>query len=325
MDGGRRLLQSVKEVCTGFSYPSIVYAGASGSFGRDESRQDRGPVRLSAAAKISRRASNFFKSRGAEVALTLALLAGVGLYGAVTGGEYEAFIATYGHIPDIVAKGFGFGIKAVTIAGERELSEQDILAAAGIGPRNSLIFLDVSAIRARLKQVPLIKEVSVTKLYPDRLLIEIEERQPAALWQKNGQVRIIAADGMPIDSMRDAHFASLPFVVGEGANERLADYLGILDALGDLRTRIQAGMLISQRRWSLKVNNGVDVLLPEKDPQAAIATLVGLQRDFHVLDRDLVSLDLRQPGRVVARLTEEAVAAREALLAHKAKPKGGQT
>jgi cell division protein FtsQ len=267
----------------------------------------------------------FFLRRCAEGLLTFSLLAGVGLYGAVLNGEYATFVNAYGNPFDLAAKMAGFGIKAVTIAGEREFSEQDILEAAGIGPRNSLLFLDVAAIRGRLKALPLIKEASVTKLYPDRILIEIEERQPFAVWQDHGVVRIIAADGMPIDSYHDAHFASLPFVVGEGANEKLGEYLTILDALGDLRARIQAGMLVSQRRWSLKVQNGVVVDLPEKDPRLAAALLVSLQRDFHVLDKDILSLDLRQAGRVVAHLTEEAAGARAALLAHKAKPKGGQT
>jgi cell division protein FtsQ len=325
MDGGRRLLQSVKEVSEGFSSPSLVYAGAPGPFRFDDKLAGRGPGRLSAAAKPAGGSAGFLKSRAAEVALTLALLAGVGAYGAVTGGEYQAFVSTYGDIPDLAAKSLGFGIKAVTIAGERELGESEILAAAGISPRNSLVFIDVSEIRDRLKRVPLIKEASVAKLYPDRLLIEIEEREPYALWQQNGQVRIIAADGMPIDSMHDARFAGLPFVAGDGANEKLGEYLAILDGLGDLRTRIRAGMLVSQRRWSLKVANGIEILLPEKDPLAAVATLVGLQRDFHVLDKDILSLDLRQAGRVVARLSEEAASARAALLAHKTKPKGGQT
>ncbi|WP_244427106.1 cell division protein FtsQ/DivIB [Methyloferula stellata] len=257
--------------------------------------------------------------------LTLILLAGAGLYGAIRGGEYQVFVDAYGNPLDLAAKTLGFGIKAVTIAGQRELGEPEILAAAGIGPRNSLVFLDVAEIRARLKRVPLIKEASVAKLYPDRLLIEIEEREPYALWQRNGQVQIIAADGMPIDSMHDARFAGLPFVAGDGANEKLGDYIAILAALGDLRGRIRAGMFVSQRRWSLKAWNGVEILLPEKDPLAAAAVLAGLQRDFHVLDKDILSLDLRQSGRVVARLSEEAAGVRAALLAHKAKPKGGQT
>ncbi len=325
MDGGRRLLQSVREVFAGFASPSLAYAGAPGSYETESARPVRGSGRFVAEAKPERSAQSFFFARCAEIVLTLALLAGVGAYGAMKGGEYDAFVAVNGDIPDLVAKSFGFGIKAVTITGERELGEQAILEAAGISPRNSLPFLDVAAIRDRLKHVPLIKEASVAKLYPNRILIEIEERQPSALWQENGQVRIIAADGMPIDSMHDPHFASLPFVVGEGANERLGDYLAVLDALGDLRSRVRAGMLVSQRRWSLKMTNGVEIDLPEKDPQAAITTLISLQRDFRVLDKDILSLDLRQSGRVVAHLTEEAAIARAALLARKSKPKGGQT
>jgi cell division protein FtsQ len=269
--------------------------------------------------------SRFFFPRSIECLLTCVLLAGAGFYGSVIGGEYGAFIDTYGTLSDQAAKAVGFGIKAVTIAGESELGEQEILEAAGISPRNSLLFLDVAAIRERLKRLPLIKEASVTKLYPNRILIEIEERQPTAVWQDKGAVKIIAADGMPLDSFRDAHFASLPFVVGDGANEKLGEYLDILDALGGLRARIQAGMLVAQRRWSLKVQNGVEIELPETDPRAAIATLVGLQRDFHVLDKDILSLDLRQPGRVVAHLTEAGAATRAAFLARKSKPKGGQT
>lgn len=325
MDGGRRLLQSVKEVFAGFPIPSLAFAGASGLFELPERPAQRSAGRRGIHAKAPARVQGSFKARCCEALLTLALLIAVGLYGADKGGEYEAFVETYGNISDVVAKIAGFGIKAVTIAGERELGEEEILAAAGVNPRKSLIFLDVAEIRARLKSIPLIKEVSVTKLYPDRLMIEIEERQAYALWQDNGLVHVVAADGMPIDTYHDAHFASLPFVVGDGANQKLGDYLNILDALGDLRSRIRAGMFVSQRRWSLKVANGVEVMLPEKDPLTAIAALVSLQRDFRVLDKDILSLDMRQPGRVIARLTEEAAGARAALLARKTKPKGGQT
>ena len=90
---------------------------------------------------------------------------------------------------------------------------------AGIGPRSSLVFLDVASLRARLKAVPLIKEANVSKLYPNRLLIEIEERQPTALWQKDGLVALVAGDGTPIDDLKDPRFQRLPLVVGAGAKQ----------------------------------------------------------------------------------------------------------
>ena len=54
----------------------------------------------------------------------------------------------------------------------------------------------------------------------------------------DGVVKIVAADGTAIDTYDDQRFASLPLVVGTGANARLDEYVALLDAAGDLRTRI---------------------------------------------------------------------------------------
>jgi len=324
MDGGGRLLQSVKGVGGGFLAPSVALAGTSGVFDFREGVSNRAARRARSVGTPAPRA-NIFAVLAAEFFLTVGLLGGVGFYGAVKGGEYSAFVAANGSLIDIAAKMVGFGIKAVTIVGEHELDEHEILEGAGISPRNSLVFLDVAEIRERLKQIPLVKEASVSKLYPDRLVIEIEERHPSALWQKNGEVQIVAADGMPLDRLRDNRFIGLPFVVGEAANDHLSEYMAIRDQLGDLKDRISAGIYVSQRRWSLKASNGVEIDLPETGVEAAVATLVQLQRDSRILDKDVLSLDLRQPGRVVARLTADAANARAEMLARKVKPKGGQT
>ncbi len=73
------------------------------------------------------------------------------------------------------------------------------------------------------------------------------------------------------------------------------------------------------------MSDGVDVLLPERDPAAAMARLVSLQRDARILDKGVLSIDLRQPDRMVARLTDEAAAARVDQLARTPKAKAGLT
>src|ERR1700724_2749461 len=324
MDGGRRLLRSLSAANIVFARAAVAYAGVlpvpeihSARLFMPPARQPRPGLRHKILARLA--------GPVAGACFSLALLAAAGSYGAVKGGHYAAFVAAEGEPADIFAKALGFSIKAVTIAGERELKEQDILAVAGIGSRNSLLFLEVAKIRERLKQLPLVKEAAVTKLYPDRLLIEIEERQPFALWQCDGQVQIVAADGVPVAAMRDRRFIHLPLVVGAGANEKLDQYLALLETAGDLRERIVAGVLVAGRRWTLKTTNGIDVLLPEMDPEAALARLVDLQRTSHVLDKDILSLDFRQPGRVVARLAQEAAAERAAMLPSKSNAKGGRT
>ncbi|MGH6862810.1 MAG: cell division protein FtsQ/DivIB [Methylocella sp.] len=324
MDGRGRLLRSLSAGNIGFAPAAWAYAGAvhvpEPSSARQimpPARQPRPGLRHKILAKLA--------APGMSACFSLTLLAAAGAYGAVRGGHYAAFVARQGEPSDVLAKALGFSIKAVTITGERELKEQDILGVAGIGPRNSLLFLDVAKIRERLKRLPLVKEAAVTKLYPDRLLIEIEERQPFALWQCDGQVQIVAADGVPLGPMRDRRFIHLPLVVGAGANAKLDQYLALLESAGDLRERIVAGVLVAGRRWTLKTANGIDVLLPEMEPEAALARLVELQRASHVLDKAILSLDFRQSGRVVARLAEGAAAARAAMLTRRTKAKGNRT
>ncbi|HWG04665.1 MAG TPA: cell division protein FtsQ/DivIB [Beijerinckiaceae bacterium] len=247
-------------------------------------------------------------------------LAVTGLYGALRGGQYDAFVAEYGDPGDIVARAFGLGIDAITITGERELVESEILTAAQIGPRNSLLFLDVAAVRGRLAALHLVQDVNVRKLYPNRLLIDITERRPFALWQKDGVINLIAADGTVLDEMHHAQDENLPFVVGEGADARVGEYADLLAAAGDLAPKIRAGVLISGRRWDLQMDSGLDVKLPEEGAADAVKEFARLVRDDQLLDKDLISVDLRIPGRLVARISEEAAAARAA-----AKKKPGKT
>jgi cell division protein FtsQ len=254
---------------------------------------------------------------GLGFALAAALLAGVGAFGALRGGQYQAFVAREGEIRDVIARALGLDIAMVTISGQAELREREILTAAGVSPKDSLLFLDASRARAGLETLPLVKSASVRKLYPDRLVIDLVERAPYALWQKDGKVSIVSADGAPIDELTDARFIGLPFVVGEGANERLPEFSALLAAAAELRPKIRAGVLISGRRWDLLMTNGVDVRLPESDPQAAVETLLRMQREDRVLDRDILSVDMRINGRMFVRLTEEAAAAR--LAPHPAK------
>jgi cell division protein FtsQ len=252
-------------------------------------------------------------------ALVIGVLAGSFAYAAVRGGAYDQFIQEVGTPGDLLARAFGMGIDTVTISGISELKEREILAIAGVKARNSLPYLDATAIRLRLMSVPLIKDAEVRKLYPNRLAITVVERQPYALWQKDGKISIVAADGMPIDTLHDDKYVDLPLIVGDGANGRIGEYTKIVAAAGDLGPRIRAGALVSQRRWTIHTTDGIEIRLPEIDPEGAIANLVRIERDEKSLEKDIVALDLRAPGRIEVRLSDEAASAR---LDKSHKPKG---
>lgn len=260
--------------------------------------------------------------KGAGVGLALALFSATGAYGVALGGQWPQIVATYGTPGDLLANLFGFRINTVTIAGQHELSDARIFAAAGVSDTSSLLFLDCEVAREGLQKLPLVKSAQVRKLFPDTLSVTIEERAPYALWQLDGTVAVIADDGTVLDQSVPERFANLPMVVGAGADKRVHEIVGLLDAAPAIAKRVKAATLVAERRWNLALDNGVVVRLPEQSVDRALATLTDIERSAGVLEKDILTVDLRVSDRVAFRLSADAAAARAALLAKKAPKKG---
>ena len=309
MDGGGRLLRTVSEA--GFGLPEgarsrIVspFSLLAGTARPIQAAPVRKRRRLQRAAAEPRRRP----LPGLGTLLVLALLGGTALYGAVRNGQYATFVAENGAPADLVAKALGFSIDAVTISGLKSLTPGEILRDGGVSGRNSLALLDPGTLRDRLKSVALVQDVSVRKLFPNDLHIAVTERDAAAVWQKDGQLSLVSTDGTPIDAVRDDRFNALPFVVGDGANTRVGEFQALLAAAGELRDKVRAGIFVGQRRWTLQMTSGVEVQLPELDAVDTLKRLADIERQSHILEKDVLSVDLRIPGRLTARLSEDAAA-----------------
>jgi cell division protein FtsQ len=262
--------------------------------------------------------------RGAGVIGSILLIAGALVYGAVAGQHLPAVIDWTKDARDIAANAVGFRIAAISLSGEKEVSREEILTTAGVTGRASLLFLDADAARQRLLANPWIADAAVLKLYPNRLQITITERHAFALWQKNGRLSVIAADGTVLEPFVENRYLGLPLVVGRDAERQAKDFLAVVDRYPDIRSALRASILVADRRWDLRLTNGIDVQLPESDVAAALDRLVGLDHDKKLLSRDITVVDLRLPDRVTVRLSDAAAAARdEALKATLKKKKGG--
>jgi cell division protein FtsQ len=267
--------------------------------------------------------ANFRLPRGAGIAASTLLIGGSLAYGAVAGGHVSVIADQITDLRDAAANTAGFNISSIALTGQNQISREDILTAAGITGRTSLLFLDADSARRKLKANPWIAEATVLKLYPDRLQIGITERQAYALWQKDGQLSVIAEDGTVLEPYVARRFTGLPLVVGAGAKHRAKDILALIGHYPEIGASTAAAVLVAQRRWNLRLKNGIDVRLPETGVETALATLVDLDREKKLLSRDIRAIDLRLPDRVTVRLSDEAARAREDALKPKTKKKGG--
>jgi cell division protein FtsQ len=264
---------------------------------------------------------------GASAAAML-LLASV-TYGTIKGGHGPQIIENLQNICDAAANKAGFRISEVALTGEHEVGRDEILMLAGISDHSSLLFLDAARARARLLSNPWIVDATVLKLYPDRLRIDIRERKPFALWQKDGRIALIANEGTVLEATAPPRFADLPMVVGKGAEQGAHAFLDLIRRYPDIARATESSVLVAERRWNLHLKNGVEVLLPEIEPAQALRTLVELNRTKKLLSRDIIVVDLRLSDRVTVRQSDAAAAAREQALkdlekAKKKPAKGGE-
>jgi len=250
-------------------------------------------------------------------------LSGAGVYGIVKGEHVPAIFNAIKDTADAGANAMGMRIATVSLSGQRQVSREEIFAAAGVTDHSSLLFLDVADARAKLEAIPWIAEATVRKLYPDRLQITVTEREPFALWQQQGKVKVIAADGTVLSEKVEPRLASLSFVVGNGAAARARDFLAVLDKYPSIRDSVRASIYVAERRWNLKLKNGVDVRLPETNLEGALATLARLDREKNLLSRDITAVDLRLADRLTVRLSDAVAQAREEAIKKNTKKKGG--
>ena len=328
MDGGGRLAEPLKRARPG--------SGAKTRALHSAARERRHHLRRFAqfvahyttalAGRTLHRAlqplANLRLPRGAGITAATLLIGASLIYGSVAGGHWSVFTAELAGLRDDVANTAGFRITSVTLTGQQQISRESVLASAGITDRTSLLFLDAEAARKKLKANPWIADATVLKLYPNRLQVGITERQAFAVWQKSGRLSVIAEYGTVLEPYVSGRFRGLPLVVGSGAQDRAKEFLALIARYPEIRDSVIASVLVAQRRWNLRLKNGIDIRLPEHEADKALATLIALDREKKLLSRDIAAVDLRLPDRVTVRLSDEAAQAREEAQKPK-KKKGG--
>lgn len=200
-----------------------------------------------------------------------------------------------------MAADVGFRVDDIFVTGRSQTAQKDLLDALTLVRGAPILGFDPDDARKRVEALPWVKHAVVARLLPNTVVLQVEERKALALWQHNGAFALIDRDGEVI--LRDglARFSDLPVVVGKDAPGHARQLLETLEGEPELMNRVKAAVRVSGRRWNLRLENGIDVQLPETDTGAAWTRLAEYERIHNVLERDVQVLDLRLPDRLIVR------------------------
>lgn len=200
--------------------------------------------------------------------------------------------------------GAGFRVKRVDVTGIRNMDSAPVYQIALDHKTMAMPLVDVHGIRAQLLRFGWVKDARVSRRLPDTLVVDIVERQPAALWQDKQRLALIDSEGVVLDRVPVDQMPDLPLLVGTGANRREPELSRLLGAAPTLKPQLVSATWVGTRRWDLKFQSGETVALPEteKAARAALVKFAELDKTTGLLGRGLIRFDLRQRGQMTVRL-----------------------
>lgn len=247
---------------------------------------------------------------GTRAAAALFVL--TGLYGVVEGGHFRALMET-------VTAATGFAVERVDVAGNIETSPIDVVQRLGLDGGTSTVTLDVDAARAAIMTLPWVANAQVRKIYPDVVDVKLTERRAFAIWQHGQELSLIERNGNVIAPFANDGYMRLPLFVGLGADRHARDFDRLLETWPALKERVKASIRVANRRWDIRLDNGVTVRLPESGAARALDKLRRFDAEQGLLERDIETVDLRLDDRITVGLTEGATERRNTAVSDRAK------
>jgi len=198
-----------------------------------------------------------------------------------------------------VAGTFGYAAQEIRISGLEWQAPPAVLEAIGVTPGGPLVGFEPAQARRALESLDWVESARVQRLFPNQLEIRVVERQPFAVWQRDGRFHVVDEAGTTLTGISAADVPGLPLVTGEGAGVAVAQLVNHLEAHPGLSSRVKAAGRVGARRWNLYFDGSVKALLPEHGLGKALAVLSELNDRHRILDKRIAAVDLRVAGRVV--------------------------
>ena len=202
----------------------------------------------------------------------------------------------------------GFVVRNIEVSGRRHVDPEAVYAIAMDARGQDMPLVGLSDMRARLLQLGWVGDARVSRRLPDTLVIDLVERTPAAILQRNQMLSLIDGEGhvlAPADPRTLP--VQLPLVIGPGVEAHIGQLQALIASQPTLKQLIAGGTWMGDRRWDLRFQSGEVLALPEGDAQAkdALGRFVKKDSEARLLGQGYVRIDMRDPKQIVIRTSNE--------------------
>lgn len=199
----------------------------------------------------------------------------------------------------------GLNLQNIYLEGKNYTKSDSIIQALGVRIGQPLLTIPLDDIKQRLEKLDWIKSAVIERQLPNTLHVRIVERNPVALWQNAGQLYLIDEDGVLIVEDNLKPFKHLIILVGGDAPMYANQLLTMLKKDMELYKHASSAIRVGERRWNIRFAEGIEIKLPEENPEEAWKFISDMHRDDKLFNKNIRSVDLRVQGKMYINLNSK--------------------
>jgi cell division protein FtsQ len=199
-------------------------------------------------------------------------------------------------------------LREIVFYGNKYLSEERLEGLAGVEADGKIWRISLREVAGRFSGSSWVRDVSVRKQYPGRLLVRIEEAVPTALLEKEGALYLLDGEGAVLERIKGRPVRFLPVIAGDpesnrGAFSEAVRLAKVIRSLGlsTRRNRVEiAGFEDGAHQLTVDID-GLLVRVGEGEYQEKLSRLFELTEEIRKRNINVDYVDLRFANRVVVK------------------------
>ena len=189
-------------------------------------------------------------------------------------------------------------LKNVKILGIENTKPTEVINIVSGLKETSLSNIDLHEISAQINNIDWIKKSELRKIYPSTLVVKVYEHNPIAIWFNNGNKFLVDDESEIIKELNPNNFKNLKVIAGLNALEDIPEIISMIRNYPEFEKKIKSLLRVGDRRWTVRLHNGITIHLPEKNVANAIEEIEQLDSKHALLSRYVDIIDMRLPDRI---------------------------
>ena len=170
-----------------------------------------------------------------------------------------------------------FKVQEIKFENNKILKEFELIEDLSFLYNKSMIFLNSYEIKKKIEKKSFIKRLEVKKIYPNKLIIRIFEKEPIAILIDKKKKFFIGKKYDLIEYKKIPKYKNLPTIFGD--QENFQSLITNLKKISFPVENIQKYFLLSSNRWDIQMKDKKIIKLPVKNYNSSLKNFLKINKN----------------------------------------------